>query len=272
MYTVLALTVMAETHQIRTYVGLHAAVRQQAYTMCPLEQVQREDDRDDWRIRCRYFHSLGMDQQLAHHDHPGPSRNIHRGNKSVDDFNYMPETTATLKGDHGQEDPCATESIGQVIHPIKISSKEPKRFQQRFNSHPKLGGDHHHEACASSQSKVVSFCPSVLVRSIPGAAMYSERIRRTMWMTQREYAESICRNAIEFMAEGCEPEHVLDESDFIERDGRLVHPVCLLLDEPENARLKRMYSVAKPKTPSKGRQGLRRHKLQELINTRMHTI
>ena len=63
-----------------------------------------------------------------------------------------------------------------------------------------------------------------------------------MWITPREAAQqALRRSIIEFMSEGYEVGGVFDESDFVERDGELVHPVCLLLDEPGNTRLKDLY-------------------------------
>jgi hypothetical protein len=50
-----------------------------------------------------------------------------------------------------------------------------------------------------------------------------------MWMLPQERNESLIRNTIEFMSEGCDPSRVLDDEDFVRYQGELVHPVHFLL-------------------------------------------
>jgi hypothetical protein len=52
-------------------------------------------------------------------------------------------------------------------------------------------------------------------------------------MQRPEYEETVAKNSIEFLSEGCDPEKVLEEDDFILYEGELVHPVHLLLGYPE---------------------------------------
>jgi hypothetical protein len=195
-----------------------------------------------------------MDHGLAQHDHPGYGRINDPGKVGAKGEQSSVYTTA-LKGDHGQTD-----------HRLILATEQA--ISQTIGTTPTIED---REACGSSGRKI-TFCPFVQVHEIPGVTMYSKRIRGTIWMTPQESAECIRRNTIEYMAEGYEPEGVLDETEFIESNGKLVHPVCLLLDEPENILLKRIYSGTKPKAKSKGRKGLQRRNMQKLTYSRMHAI
>eukprot|EP00429_Kryptoperidinium_foliaceum_P000224 CAMPEP_0176019296 /NCGR_PEP_ID=MMETSP0120_2-20121206/9318_1 /TAXON_ID=160619 /ORGANISM="Kryptoperidinium foliaceum, Strain CCMP 1326" /LENGTH=298 /DNA_ID=CAMNT_0017352369 /DNA_START=515 /DNA_END=1407 /DNA_ORIENTATION=+ len=219
----------------------------------PPRKGQHDDDKNDWRIRCRYLHSLGMDNELVHHDHPKPNSSTHNyllhssdhsataspgddnsEHRDVDHHSLeaVPVQTVPLKADGGAIDELLSDGLKtpQEVHPVKM---------QKSNKTASTDED----TCRSSR---VSFATAVKVREIPSHKDYSERMRSTMWMLPMEAAESICKNAIEFLAEGCEPERVLDESDFVEREGKLVHPVCLLLEEPENKQMKTVYYGIKP--------------------------
>ena len=254
--------------------------------------VQHQDDPLDWRIRLRYFLSLGimMDDQEAfdvivlaqqqqhqqqhghgHEQHDsnisattGKRRTTHRRVPKDAPMNRRAESspiyTTALKGDHGQVDQqmkfhiLVMEQQQQQQHvllqpPIKNghSNHQPAPDtldQATLNDSHSLHDDE--EGHVSSPGSTLSFCPLVEVHEIPDRRMYSERLLRTLWMTPTECAESMRRNVIEFMAEGYVPEGVFDESDFMERDGKMVHPVCVLLDEPKNARLKQLYYMVSP--------------------------
>ena len=166
----------------------------------------------------------------------------------------LPIYIIALKGDHGQVDQhiksllqgMEQEEEGQAVlldPPIrKDGSKHPATRRNPLLDQTKWNSSHTiYDCCVSSPGSSLSFCPFVKVQEIPGRHMYSERLLRTLWSTPVESAESMRRNMIEFMAEGYVPEGVFDETDFLERDGKMVHPVCVLLDEPQNARLKQLY-------------------------------
>jgi hypothetical protein len=192
-----------------------------------------------------------MDEQIKHHDHPKPRSTLHLKPTSshshveangcvvcesalstldlTTSLNLSPTTTAPLKDDHGNHD-------NAII--ARLKSVDTNCGEQAFIPlHPinKMGDE------KNIVNNNVSFHPTVQVREIPSHHSYSERIKKTIWMLPHEYAESVTKNVIEFMSEGYAPETVLDESDFVERDGELVHPVCLMLEEPENVRLRQIY-------------------------------
>ena len=82
-----------------------------------------------------------------------------------------------------------------------------------------------------AREPTVCFHPSVNVIEIASHRSYSNRIRKTVWLLRSEFAESVTRNSLEFLSEGWNPDHVLEEKDFIfdPRPGyeSYVHPAWL---------------------------------------------
>ena len=137
------------------------------------------------------------------------------------------------------------------MRPVKVViKKNGKRTTALAKKKKDDAGSSSYQAASSSPppppTSKTSFDPCVRVREIPSHHQLSERIRNTIWMLPREYVECITKNTIEFMAEGYEPDRVLEESDFLERDGKLVHPVCEMLEDPENIILKGVYYGKRP--------------------------
>ncbi len=217
--------------------------------------VAAEHD-DGWRIRSRYLHCLGMDEDdLQHHDHPKrtltASLSHHRHGDcettivTTDLFSTLrrsPTYTVSLKNDHREDDDTL----------LKTSKWErPEDVHQSLTVYPGSRKDKNGDPQPADSTCRVSFQPSVQISEIPSHRSYSQRIKKTIWMLPHEYAESVTQNAIEFMSEGFEPDRVLEESDFVQQDGKLVHPVCQILDEPENVRLKKIYYGERPKKSTK---------------------
>jgi hypothetical protein len=274
------------------------------------QHEDKDDYEEGWRIRSRYLHCLGMDNELQHHDHPKPLRKATPSDcsASVDDSVpswaspsscsrsgsavVLPANTTAVENNNNNDSlsltalrpsPCTTvllkEDCGRVDKALVKESKLGKIDNESGYSrvapvYPIKGvipKQKHGTTKTYSLTSKISFDPSVRVREIPSHHQYSERIKKSIWMLPREYVESVTKNAIEFMAEGYEPDRVLDESDFVERDGKMVHPVCELLDEPDNLVLKGVYYGIKPtmlkrkkadpkkkknnRTPNDGEQG-----------------
>jgi hypothetical protein len=148
---------------------------------------------DASRIRSRYLRRLGLER--PDEERPTPPFGSKRS--------FSPFSVEFLKDDYGKQD----ESI--IVGSPPVHSP----FQQR--------------------KTIVSFEPSVVVHEIPSRNAYSKRVRKTIWMQQPEYNETVAKNTIEFMSEGCDPNKVLEEDDFIMHDGELVHPVYLMLGYPQ---------------------------------------
>jgi hypothetical protein len=66
------------------------------------------------------------------------------------------------------------------------------------------------------------------VHMIPSRYEYTKEIQRQIWMKGNEYDYTVVKNTIEYMAEGCNPDHVLEEDRFIWYNDLLIHPVHLL--------------------------------------------
>jgi hypothetical protein len=143
---------------------------------------------DAFRIRSNYLHRLGLE-----------TLEERRAKGNFGSSRHHPPAVEVLKEDHGAVDESITAASQSVCAPL---------FQARKAS--------------------VSFDTSVAVHEVPGRNAYSERVRKTIWMLEDESNESMTRNLIEYMAEGCDPERVLEEEDFVMHNGELVHPVSLM--------------------------------------------
>jgi hypothetical protein len=81
-------------------------------------------------------------------------------------------------------------------------------------------------------TKTVTFDNEVTVNIVPSHLDYSERMRKTLWFSSEEMQFNYARNVIEFTAEDWNPEHCLEEDQFIiTDDGALIHPVHLLREQ-----------------------------------------
>jgi hypothetical protein len=143
---------------------------------------------DAFRIRSNYLHRLELE-----------TLEERRAKGDFGSSRHHPPSVEVLKEDHGAADESITAASQSVRAPL---------FQARKAS--------------------VSFDTSVAVHEVPSRNAYSERVRKTIWMLQDEFNESMTRNVIEYMAEGCDPERVLEEEDFVMHNGELVHPVSLM--------------------------------------------
>lgn len=76
----------------------------------------------------------------------------------------------------------------------------------------------------------VSFARDVVsdIKSVPSRDAYPHDISDALWMRGEEYHKMVQKNMIEFLSEGCDPDQVLEEDNFILRRCILVHPVHLL--------------------------------------------
>jgi hypothetical protein len=143
---------------------------------------------DAFRIRSNYLHRLGLE-----------TLEERRAKRNCGSSRHHPPSVEVLKEDHGAVDESITAASQSVRAPL---------FQARKAS--------------------VSFDASVAVHEVPSRNAYSERVRKTIWMLEDEFNESMTRNVIEYMSEGCDPERVLEEEDFVMHNGELVHPVSLM--------------------------------------------
>ena len=84
--------------------------------------------------------------------------------------------------------------IGEVVGPS--GSKKPQKLK-------------------GARESTVCFQTSVNVVEIASHRSYSDRIRKTIWFLRSEFAESVTRNSLEFLSEGWNPDHVLEEKDFV---------------------------------------------------------
>lgn len=75
------------------------------------------------------------------------------------------------------------------------------------------------------RARCVSFGTLVEVVPIPSHHDYSPRIRNVLWNDSRELQSNAIRNYVEFIAEGWDWKSVVDESDMVNINGELVHPV-----------------------------------------------
>lgn len=228
---------------------------------CHANPTLAQHDDDGWRIRSRYLHCLGMDEQFQHHDHPKsfcltrstqlpkPACSHDGWDSALTPLHQSPMKIEPLKDDHGKHDDTILDRLKSRNDNCDTWDIEPFHTKAKKCAAPLVEKDNSNYEESTCN---VSFYPIVQVREIPSHHSYSERIKKTIWMLPSEYAESVTKNVIEFMSEGYEPETVLDETDFVERDGELVHPVCLMLDEPDNVRLKQIYYGFKAKASTKG--------------------
>lgn len=169
------------------------------------------DDMLDKRIRSRYFHCLGLDQDLIRHDFP----------KSTSHSSYCKwsgrrrngaDSAALLKRDSGLLDESLTEpSLLLVVRPTRERVKRAMLAQPSNSNHKIESEKDVSSPCVQAK---VSFFPTVQIHEIPSKSMYSDLVRRTMWVAPREAAQqALRRSIIEFTSEGYEVGGVFDESD-----------------------------------------------------------
>ena len=166
---------------------------------------------DASRIRSRYLHRLGL--ETPEERQPSIRSNLRRDHED-------PLSIEVLKDDYGTYD----ETIDVGSPPVHSPMFEGKRQ--------------------------VSFESSVVVHEIPSRKAYSERVRKALWMLRQEFEETVTKNSIEFMSEGCDPAKVLEEEDFILHEGQLVHPVYLMLGYPEMMERREKAVAGSPPPPT----------------------
>jgi len=75
------------------------------------------------------------------------------------------------------------------------------------------------------RQKQLHFDPTVQVHPIPSFAVYSQRVRNTIWAGADELAENVARNSLEFCSEHWDADQVLDEDRMLYHNGEWIHPV-----------------------------------------------
>ena len=85
-------------------------------------------------------------------------------------------------------------------------------------------GDPQESKCSRASASVV-FDKVVSVFSIPHRKDYTTEMKNALWSDRREIQENAERNLIEWTAEGFDWRKVVEDEDFIELDGEMVHPV-----------------------------------------------
>lgn len=79
------------------------------------------------------------------------------------------------------------------------------------------------------------FDPVVHVHPIPSFAVYSNRVRRTIWTGADELAENVARNSLEFSYEHWDAAQVLDEDGgLLYHQGEWIHPVHFDIPPPDD--------------------------------------
>lgn len=159
-------------------------VRDKKFAYHHSDKMQEDD-----RIRCRYLYRFGLTK-------PNPP-NVTRFSCQRKD-----ETASTiefLKGDRGMIDPSLTQESPSI---------RPEYIVNRSNK----------------EESAVRFQPEVLVREIPSHAALSNRLKRTLWTPNEELERHMRRNCIEYWAENCDPNRVLEEDSFIKVKNKMIHP------------------------------------------------
>jgi hypothetical protein len=79
--------------------------------------------------------------------------------------------------------------------------------------------------CVSFARQVVSS-----IKSVPSRDAYPTDVCDALWMRGEKYQRMVQKNIIEFISEGCKPDQVLEEENFILYRYTLVHPAHLLVE------------------------------------------
>lgn len=122
----------------------------------------------------------------------------------------------------------------KVVQPISILRQKPTTTMSDPTLTPPLSPNSSTSSTSSSSSSCsVSFARNIVsgTKTIPCRADYPRDVRNTLWIRGEEYHAMVQRNMIEFWAEGCDPDRVLEEDQFIPSRHRLIHPAHLLLVE-----------------------------------------
>jgi hypothetical protein len=103
------------------------------------------------------------------------------------------------------------------------AAKSILRKQMRRPASTKTVDNSHHP-----KRRVVTFAPKCVTMTVPAWHSYPIDVQEAIWMRGKEYDDTVLKNTIEFMSEGCNFDQVLEEEDFIRFEESLVHPAHVL--------------------------------------------
>ena len=167
--------------------------------------------RDQHQIRNHFLNTLGIVRPVV---------DQHHGEQTDDDDDDHPERRQSqheaLKYDHGDDD----DDDASMTDALTTSANKPTA------------------SASSSRRRLVSFRPSVQVRTIPSHREYSKDIRETLWNGTVAVSEIVRRNTREYTTEGWTMEGVLEEDNFVRLpSGDLVHPTTHQFEQQQTQRL-----------------------------------
>ena len=128
------------------------------------------------------------------------------------------------------EDEATRRIRSQYLSRLGLTSTASKQQQQHREVKSILKQKKRENKNKTSSQKRVTFRDHIVssIHIIPSRCEYTKDESLKMWMIGNEYDYVVMKNTIEYMAEGCNPDHVLEEDQFILYDDLLVHPVHLL--------------------------------------------
>lgn len=159
-----------------------------------------------------------------------------------------PKPLATVQSDitNSEANPSSAQLAWGPSYTVPLN--DTRRFQKLSNAtkqeqvdaaeiHDKnkqdIEADSNKKLTENRVDRRIHFDPVAEVHPIPSFAVYSNRVKNTIWAGSDELAENVARNSLEFAYEHWDSNLVLDEESMMYHNGTFIHPVHLLMDDDE---------------------------------------